>query len=202
MSEAPKDTKAGLTGLDAEIAALTERARRGLPERARALREATHALRAGDAEAAAELRRLAHRLHGTAGSYGMAALGKEAAQVEALATEASVDGLAEAALALARSCEAEAGDYGAEDEGSLSNGVEDTRSEPADAAPDAANARHEEAPAAARVRALVVDDDPAIGRLVGILLERMGDYEVDVVDSPRWRSWTPGCVRRCWWSTP
>ena len=179
MSEAPKDAKTGLSGLDAEVHALARRARRGLPARAAALREAALRLRSGDGEAASELRRLAHRLHGTAGSYGMRALGDEAAEVEALAVHGDAVELASAALMLALSCDAEAGGDARRSEAppSAQHGT-------AQRGADAAETSTPEQAPSARVRALIVDDDPAIGRLVGLLLERMGNYEVEVVDSP------------------
>ncbi len=170
MSEAPTDAKQSESALEMKVRALAERTRRGLPKRAAALREAAAKLGAGEADAASELRRLAHRLHGTAGSYGMHALGQAAAELEALATEGGGPELQRAALELAAACEASA--------------ITDNQTDDYDNVNRNCVTKPDVTASKQRVLALVVDDDPAIGKLVGLLLERMGDYRVEVVDAP------------------
>ncbi len=55
-----------------------------LPARLAALEDALALARTGDAEGLGAARRLAHKLHGTAGSYGYAAVSVAAGNLEAL----------------------------------------------------------------------------------------------------------------------
>lgn len=174
-----------------KVRALATKARAGLPARAAALREAASETEASRAGAREELKRLAHRLRGTAGSYGMGALSDQAAALEDAAAAGATDReLAEGARRLADACDAEAlrgapaGD--ASDEGGAREGAERAPRETGatQASERAASPRPDEPAGDAPPLALVVDDDPAIGRLVGLLLERMGGYAVEVKSSP------------------
>ncbi|RZO59750.1 MAG: hypothetical protein EVA89_14920, partial [Sandaracinaceae bacterium] len=65
MSGEPK-----LGELEARLAALHARTREGFAQRAEGLREAADRLERGDDDARDEIRRLAHKLRGVAGSAG------------------------------------------------------------------------------------------------------------------------------------
>ncbi len=58
-----------------------------LPARLAAIEAALAHARSGDAEGLGAARRLAHKLHGTAGSYGYAAVSVAAGELEALLDE-------------------------------------------------------------------------------------------------------------------
>ena len=83
--------------LEDALAPLREAFRAKLPGRLAEFEAQAAAAGAGDAEALAELRRLAHTLKGTAGSYGLDAVSRAAARLE----ERSVGGPSEIDAALA-----------------------------------------------------------------------------------------------------
>lgn len=71
--------------LERRMAVIQERIQAGFGERARELRGAAQRLEDGDEAARDEVRRLAHKLRGVAGSGGHTALGERAAKIEAAA---------------------------------------------------------------------------------------------------------------------
>ncbi len=75
MSDTPADPRESLAAV---ITAFGER----LPGRVRELTDALARARGGDATATAEAHSLAHRLAGTAGSYGHVEAGRHAAAIE------------------------------------------------------------------------------------------------------------------------
>jgi HPt (histidine-containing phosphotransfer) domain-containing protein len=81
--EPARDTSAG-EGLDAALRALKARYGAGLGEKARALTAAMERARAGSTEALEEAYQLAHKLAGTAGSYGFGAVSVAARTLEVL----------------------------------------------------------------------------------------------------------------------
>jgi HPt (histidine-containing phosphotransfer) domain-containing protein len=70
--------------LEEKLAALRESYRRTLPQQLDALRVKLAGALSGGADALAEAARLAHRLKGTAGSYGFDAVAAELEGVEAI----------------------------------------------------------------------------------------------------------------------
>lgn len=93
--------------LEARLEAIRSKLIEGLPARADALREAAHRICPEDGRPTEELRRLAHRLAGIAGSHGFHGLTEESRAAEQLiGARAPLERVREAALALARSCDA------------------------------------------------------------------------------------------------
>ena len=92
-----------LDELDRRLAALRGKTEAGFADRARALTEAAQRLDSGDLAAADEIKRLAHRLRGIAGSAGHPALTERAARLEtAITSGASGLAAAEGARRLAK----------------------------------------------------------------------------------------------------
>ncbi|MDQ3034579.1 MAG: Hpt domain-containing protein, partial [Myxococcota bacterium] len=92
------------TSLEARLSVLRKQMEDGFPRRAAELRAAVDRLAGGEVGARAEIRRLAHKLRGTAGSYGHTALGEQAGDVEVLAAADGEPGaLVAAALGLVAS---------------------------------------------------------------------------------------------------
>jgi HPt (histidine-containing phosphotransfer) domain-containing protein len=93
---------AALDGFAAELRALRDAYGRGLPGKVDDVAQVLAALRAsgGDPAARESARSLAHRLGGTAGSYGFVAVGEAASVIEGLLTAPELDhGAIEGALA-------------------------------------------------------------------------------------------------------
>lgn len=139
----------------------------GLPARAASLRAALDRLATGDSSARDEVRRIAHRLRGTAGSHGHDALGSEAAEVESLAA-----GDADEATLVARGL-------------ALVTAIRRA----AQRAPREPLARAaSEPPAPSRPltgrRVLALDDDGPTRRLLELTLGTMGGAEARVLESP------------------
>jgi CheY-like chemotaxis protein len=81
----PAEPASPFDALEARLAALKEKMARGLPDRAGEIEAAAARLERGEDEARDDVRRLAHKLRGIAGSYGFPHLGELAATVEGLA---------------------------------------------------------------------------------------------------------------------
>jgi len=92
--------------LEARLAALHARTREGFAQRAEGLREAADRLERGDDDARDEIRRLAHKLRGVAGSAGHEGLGERAGRLEgAVGTGAADFAIAEGARRLAKAAD-------------------------------------------------------------------------------------------------
>ncbi len=137
-----------LAGLDATIAALKAKTRRGLGQRAEAVAAAVGAWRAGE-DRAIEVRRLAHKLRGAAENETLRAL---AEVVETSAAQGKIPTPDQVArlLTLAK---------------------ESAKSNEPQASVRASKVSR-------RARVLVVDDDEAILRMVSMTLERVGGHDV------------------------
>lgn len=148
----------------------------GLPRRATELRAATDRLAGGDRAARDEIRRLAHKLRGTAGSHGYAALGEEAGRVEAAAAGPDADdaALVRAALGLVTSI--------ARAQRTAADGaVEDASTS---GAPRASAVGASALPSLGGKRLLAIDDDPATRRLLELTLRTMGGSDARILESP------------------
>lgn len=168
------DEDGAFGGLEARLRALAERVRAGLPERARELRGAVSALRSGEGEARAALRRHAHKLRGTAGSHGFSELTEPAAAVETAAEGAEVEALATLALRLADAVDRTAG------AGTAGAGI--VPSAPVAPAPVVATAASQATPLEG-LRMLAIDDDAATRKLLTLTLANLGKAHAVVEDS-------------------
>lgn len=151
-----------LDELEARLASVRQAAEAGFGERARALRAAASALDAGDIGARDEIRRLAHKLRGIAGSVGHAEVSERAARLEQAAIGPAAD------LAIAEGARR------------LSGAITDpeisaTRSVIAAPTPVAARALG--------WRVVALDDESSTRRLLQITLEHAGCDAV-VLDDP------------------
>lgn len=157
------DGRSRLSQLDARLAAVRRSTVEGFASRARELREAAERLEGGDADAKEEIRRLAHRLRGVAGSAGHAELSERAARLEAAAAVAGALAVVEGARRLASAAERAA---------SLATDAP----APAEAAPP------EDVTLDLRVVAL--DDEPTTRRLLEITLLQLGGARATVLSEP------------------
>ena len=170
--------------LEARLAGLKEKMARGLPDRAAEIESAATRLARGDAAARDDVRRLAHKLRGIAGSYGFPHLSELAAVVETLARGSDPD---EDVITRARDLASAARDAGPQ------SGVvdrppsgpppaivpprrEEPRSRPAVAAMPAV------APSLAGLVVLAADDDDATRRLLEITLVQLGRMQGALFD--------------------
>lgn len=177
-AEPPADGAARLRELERRLGALRARMEDGLPGRARELRDAAASL-TGDPTARDAIRRAAHKLRGIAASHGHEALGEEAAELEARATDpASADlELRAATLALARSIEQASAAASARP-------VRDAASPATLAAPRPSQTPLPPRPPPKRLAGLsilVLDDDEATRRLVELTFGPIGGAAVRVV---------------------
>ena len=97
--------RAKLAELEARLARVGSELRAALPERARELREAAEQLSVDEASARVHIARLAHRLRGTAATYGAESLPEPAARLEAGAKADDVREVSSATIALAELAE-------------------------------------------------------------------------------------------------
>lgn len=150
-----------LAELEARLARVGSELRAALPERARELRAAAEQLSVDEASARVHIARLAHRLRGTAATYGAESLTDPAARLEAGAEADDVREVSSATIALAELAE------------------QATRGAP----PATASATDTSTPAQvpgvfvkplAGVRILAIDDDEATRRLLTITLVNLG----------------------------
>lgn len=153
---AASDDGGRLGELEARLAALRERMEAGLPERATELRKAM-ARAIDDPGARLDVARIAHKLHGIAGSHGHAELGAQAAIVEAIAKGAEGP-LIPAVAELLRRIEAVAGQ----------------RATPAPTAPVVTKKR------LGGLRIAALDDDDATRRLLDLTLTSFGGADAKV----------------------
>ncbi|HJK94297.1 MAG TPA: response regulator [Polyangiaceae bacterium LLY-WYZ-15_(1-7)] len=191
-----------LAAFEARLGALKREREAGLGERAASLEAAWRRWRAGQAEAAEEVRRLAHRIRG--GAEGRAELAERAGAVETGIGEGAeaLGARVEALLAEARRVAAEASARGEATGGGAPGSAApgsaaqeeaeaERRAAPGSAAQQEAEAEHRAAPVSAKTelapprRALVVDDEPTILRLVSMTLERMGGFAVTTASTER-----------------
>jgi CheY-like chemotaxis protein len=148
---------------EARLAALKAKMVAGLPERAREIREGAAKLDAHDRGRLLEVRRLAHRLAGIAGSHGFGGLTELGRATEQLIDEgAPLERVRSALLTLADSCDAVARDP---EGSSVAPGAPET------------SARKAGSPV------LAVDDDDATAHLLTLTLGRIGGFEPVVVDT-------------------
>lgn len=152
------DEQDGDGSLETRLAALRTQVEQGLPKRAEALRDAVARLAGGDHAARTDIRRHAHKLHGTAGSFGLEEMGARAAELEHAADDASIEdgAIADSALALARA-------------------IEGARV----LAPEIAPARA----SLAGARVLAIDDDVATRKLLELTLCSIGRCDARIVAS-------------------
>lgn len=137
---------------------------RGLADRGEAIREVAARLAVDDRpEDRAELKTLAHRLRGIAGTHGHAALGEVAARLEALCGDGGArrDEIVTLARELAAATAA---------------------ATPAPKATIPPLASQPPRPAG-RLRVLAVDDDAAMRRLIDLCLRNMGGHDVTIVET-------------------
>lgn len=154
-----------LSELEARLAALHAKTEAGFADRAKALREAAERLDGGDEAASAEIKRLAHKLRGVAGSAGHEALGERAGRLEsAIAGGASTLVVVEGARRLAKA-------------------AEEATSAPKQAAPDAA-AKKEKKRDALGWRVVALDDESSTRRLLEITLKTAGGCDASVLEDP------------------
>lgn len=155
----------------------------GLPTRVAALRQALTGSEPADVRAAS-LRESCHKLAGTAGSYGYAEVTERAREIEiALLEGADVSGVTPRAEALVRLLEGIAAEGATASDAPREADVPSPR--PGAPAPaGAGEVRAASAPSrAAPKRVLVIDDDEATRRLIGLTLSRLGGHEPVVVGS-------------------
>lgn len=145
--------------LEDRLAALRTQVEQGLPKRAQALRDAVARLADGDRSARDDIRRHAHKLHGSAGSFGLDALGERAAEVERSAADASVEDGAIRAEALELAIAIDGANV-------LVPGTAPTRA------------------SLAGVRVLAVDDDVATRKLLDLTLRSIGRCDAHILGSP------------------
>lgn len=151
--------------LDARLFAARKQMQSGLPGRAADLRAAVDRFGSGDPAARDDIRRLAHKLRGTAGSHGMIALGEQAGVVEALATADGIDAeLVASALALVVSIVAAA-----------------REAQQLEVAPSAVAMK---VPSLAGLRLLAIDDDASTRKLLALTLGSMGRCDARVLEAP------------------
>jgi len=156
-----------LADLEKRLAALHAKTEAGFGERARELREAAAKLDAGEEGAGDEIKRLAHKLRGIAGSAGHPKLTERAGRLEsAISSGASALAVAEGARRLAAAAE-EAG------EGKANKPARDEGAKPA---------------ASGRPRlgwfVVAIDDEASTRRLLEITLKTAGGCEANVVEDP------------------
>ncbi|MFK7988412.1 MAG: response regulator [Sandaracinaceae bacterium] len=148
-----------LSGLEAHLAKVKERARARLVDRATALDAAATSVDDGDPEGRETVLRLAHKLRGIGGSIGRDDLTDRAGRLEdAIRADAGQTAIAEGARRLARACR-----------------------EPR----QSVTARAPQALAASPLnwRVLVIDDAPATGQLLALTLRAVG-CDVEPTDDP------------------
>lgn len=156
-----------LSELEARLAALHAKTEAGFADRATELRAAASRLDAGDDSARDEIKRLAHKLRGVAGSAGHDALTERAGRLEtAIAGGASTMVVAEGARRLARAAD------------EASEGVSETRAIPA--TEKAAAPR----PGALGWRVVALDDESSTRRLLEITLRTAGGCTAEVLEDP------------------
>ncbi len=145
------------------LAAVMRSIEEGFAERGSALREAADRLEKGYDEAREDIRRLAHRLRGIAGSAGHPQLSERAARLEHAVPSASSFSLAEGARALAKAAE---------------------HARSGQATEEARPAKESSKPDPLGWRVLAVDDEPATRRLLSITLVSAGGCEAEVLEDP------------------
>jgi CheY-like chemotaxis protein len=157
--------------LDERLATLRAEMQAGLPRRAEELRTAAERLRGGDREARQDVRRVSHKLHGTAGSYGHEELGLRAAEVEQLEREGGSDlDVIAAAMSLVTITLRAASASRAAPAGEVVAAIE-----PGAPAPIVM-------PSLAGARIVAIDDDASTRKLLALTLGTMGKSDARVVE--------------------
>lgn len=149
-----------VASLEQHLLRLRKKMEEGFPGRAAELNEALEEFNQGKPDAQDRIRRLAHRLRGTAGSYGHVRLGEHAERVEALARKGDdpsefVLATRELIVALGRS-----------------------------KADDAPALQEPQRPIPLR-KTLAIDDDPSTRKLLELTLSAMGGWSARVLADPR-----------------
>ncbi|MCB9593684.1 MAG: response regulator [Sandaracinaceae bacterium] len=155
-----------LSELEARLAALHAKTEAGFADRAAALCDAAARLDRGEEPARDEIKRLAHKLRGIAGSAGHQGLTDRAGRLEAAITAgASTMVVVEGARRLAKAAE--------------SAGAGAAAKPPAEAAPAATKAAD-----ALGWRVVALDDESSTRRLLEITLKTAGGCEAEVLEDP------------------
>jgi CheY-like chemotaxis protein/HPt (histidine-containing phosphotransfer) domain-containing protein len=153
--------------LEARLAALKDKMARGLPDRAAEIEHAATRLASGDVSARDDLRRLAHKLRGIAGSYGYPHLTELAGQLETLARSEASD---TEVLARARDLASATREAGPQ-----SGVVAKPEDQPAPRSEEPRKAAMPAvAPGLVGLEVLAADDDDATRRLLEITLVQLG----------------------------
>jgi CheY-like chemotaxis protein/HPt (histidine-containing phosphotransfer) domain-containing protein len=165
-----------LDAFEARMAALHAKMVQGLPARGTELEDAAQRLAAGASGARDELRRLAHKLRGIAGSQGFGRCGELAGALEATAKDTDRSDAEVTALARELACAARDAAAGTQSEAAP------TATAPTATAPTATAPRVERAerpalapvPELAGLVFLAADDDGATRKLIEITLLQLG----------------------------
>lgn len=175
----PEEPASPFDALEARLAALKEKMARGLPDRAAEIESAATRLERGDEQARDDVRRLAHKLRGIAGSYGFPHLSELAATVEGLArgTDSAAD-----VVARARDLASAARDAGPQSGVVATAGVEPARPAVSPRSPAALEESRSRptlsmpavSPSLEGLVVLAADDDDATRRLLEITLVQLG----------------------------
>jgi CheY-like chemotaxis protein len=160
------DGRAKLAELETRLARLAANMRSTLPDRARELRDAARELATDESGARAAIGRLAHRLRGSAASFGVPSLTEPAAELEAGAKELAAPELARATAALAALVERAAEAPPTEAPFAITTGAE---------SPTPISGVHRKP--LAHLRVLAIDDDEQTRRLLGMTLVNLGGAE-------------------------
>lgn len=170
-----------LDALDARLASLRRRMVEGLPARADEFETASRNLEAGDAAARESIQRAAHKLRGTAASYGLTHLGALSAALEdAARSEAADVNIIQSARALAAAIRETARKVFPEAEASApftSRPAQTTTPGPTTTSLPALPASKLEG-----LTALVAEDDDATRRLLELTLTQVGRMQARVFD--------------------
>lgn len=183
---APEPEANSFDALEARLAALKRKMEQGLPQRLAEFVAARARLAGGDASARDDVRRVAHKLRGTAGSYGFPELGELAGRVEQLASSTEPDaevvsGSAafEDALRSAAGGRSDASVVGAGPAGAGTAGA-GTVAPPVKAEPK--RAMSHPAPSLEGLSVLAADDDDATRKLLELTLVQLGRMKASVFD--------------------
>jgi CheY-like chemotaxis protein/HPt (histidine-containing phosphotransfer) domain-containing protein len=164
---------ARLSELEQRLLALKQKMESGLADRAKALRELSHRVEAGDVLARKALKTESHKLRGVAGTYGHQALTDKAAELEQRASLSPPAVVGRMARDLADLAEA----------ASVKASVAQAGAVPAVAAPVAKPPSDRPKAGAAKLRVLAMDDDPLTLRLLSLTLKQVGGFDATIVES-------------------
>lgn len=164
---------ARLSELEQRLLALKQKMESGLGERARALRELSARVEAGDVLARKAIKTESHKLRGVAGTYGHQQLTDKAAELEqraSLSPPAVVGRMARDLADLADAASAKAGATQADAAPHVAAPVPKPPSDPPKVG-------------AAKLRVLAMDDDPLTLRLLSLTLKQVGGFDATIIES-------------------